>query len=68
VSVIATIAAFAALAIAAVSPLTAEILKQWRATTKASKVSFEDAARREISFPISFSDLPQALDALEKES
>jgi invasion protein IalB len=49
------------------SPLTAEILKQWRATTKASKVSFEDAARREIGFPISFRGLPQALDALAKE-
>jgi invasion protein IalB len=49
------------------SPLTAETLTQWRAPGPASRVSFEDAAGREIGFPISFRGLPQALDALAKE-
>lgn len=49
------------------APLTTEILKQWRATSQASKVSFENAAGQEIGFPISFKGLPQALDALTKE-
>jgi invasion protein IalB len=47
--------------------LSLETVKQWRSTTQASKVSFEDAAGREIGFPISFRGLPQALDALTKE-
>jgi hypothetical protein len=35
------------------APLSGEVLQQWRAATKTSKVSFEDAAGREIAFPVS---------------
>ncbi|HEY2050248.1 MAG TPA: invasion associated locus B family protein [Caulobacteraceae bacterium] len=47
------------------APLAAETLKAWRAT-QASKITFRDAAGRDIGFPISFRGLPQALDALAK--
>jgi invasion protein IalB len=49
------------------APLTAETLKAWRAT-QASRITFRDAAGRDIGFPISFRGLPQALDALAKAS
>lgn len=47
------------------APLAAETLKVWRAT-QASRITFRDAAGRDVGFPISFRGLPQALDALAK--
>jgi invasion protein IalB len=44
-----------------------DLMRRLRARTEPGVVSFVDAAEREITIPLSFRGLPQALDGLAKE-
>jgi invasion protein IalB len=44
-----------------------DTLKRWRPLTTAGRVTFKNAAGQEVTMPISFRGLAQALDALAKE-
>lgn len=48
--------------------LKAEVLKKLTATEGMGKVTFKDAAGREIAFPLSFKGFREAFDALSKVS
>ncbi len=43
-----------------------EVVKAWRAVAGAGKLTFKDAGGRDVSLPMSFRGLAQALDALAK--
>lgn len=43
-----------------------DLIKAWRSQTSAGKMTFKDAAGREIALPVSFRGLAQALDALDR--
>lgn len=43
-------------------------LKRWRTTSERGRLTFKDAAGREIAIPLSFQGLGPALDALAKEA
>jgi len=45
-----------------------ETIKYWRGRTAAGKLSFKDAAGRDLTIPFSFRGLAQSLDALAKET
>ena len=44
--------------------MTDDVLKSWRSSTEAGKLTFKDALGRDIGLPISFRGMSQALDAL----
>jgi invasion protein IalB len=44
-----------------------ETIKYWRGRSAAGKLSFKDAAGRDLTIPFSFRGLAQSLDALAKE-
>lgn len=44
-----------------------EALKRWRGLSEPGRLTFKDANGREVSLPLSFRGLAQALDALAKE-
>ncbi|ACA20072.1 invasion associated locus B family protein [Methylobacterium sp. 4-46] len=54
-------------ACAAEGPAKDDVLKRWRGPIEASRLTFKDAAGREVAVPISLRGLSQALDALAKE-
>ena len=43
-----------------------EIVKAWRGTAGAGKLTFKDAGGRDVQLPVSFRGLAQALDALDR--
>lgn len=43
-----------------------ELIKGWRGTAGAGKLTFKDAGGRDVQLPVSFRGLAQALDALDK--
>ena len=47
--------------------LTDDLIKRLRAPAEGPRLSFMDAAGRDLALPFSLSRLPQALDALAKE-
>ena len=44
-----------------------EAIRRWRAQAGAGHLSFKDAAGRDVTIPLSFRGLPQALDAFAKD-
>ena len=48
-------------------PVKDDLLKRWRGLTEPGRLTFKDASGREVSLPLSFRGLAQALDALAKE-
>ncbi|WP_131117553.1 invasion associated locus B family protein [Lichenihabitans psoromatis] len=48
------------------TPVSDDLLKAWRVSTDAGKMTFKDAGGRDIALAISFRGLAQALDALPK--
>lgn len=43
-----------------------DLIKAWRGTAGAGKLTFKDAGGRDVQLPVSFRGLAQALDALDK--
>jgi len=44
-----------------------DLLKRWRAQTAAGRLTFKDAAGRDVNLPVSFNGFAPGLDALAKE-
>ncbi|ACA14875.1 putative invasion protein B [Methylobacterium sp. 4-46] len=44
-----------------------DVLKRWRAGSEPGRLTFKDAAGRDVTLPLSFRGLDQALEALAKE-
>lgn len=49
------------------APMRDDTLSRWRGLTEAGQLTFKDAAGHDVTLPISFRGLAQALDALAKE-